>query len=81
MKQALALAIGAAVIIGLSYEALSLGAAERVMVCHVEGNGSAHVIEISGHAVAKHLVHGDSLEVEVGLEPGDSCEVTAEIEL
>jgi len=76
MKQALALAVGAAVIIGMTHQALSLSTAERVLVCHVEGNGSAHVIEVSEHAVEAHLAHGDSLEAAEGLEPGDDCEVT-----
>jgi hypothetical protein len=79
MKQ-LALAVGAAVIMGMTYQALSLSAPERVMVCHVEGNGSAHVIEISERAVEAHLAHGDSLEAAEGLEPGDSCEVTDGVE-
>jgi hypothetical protein len=78
MKQAFALAVGAAVMIGMTYEARSLSVAEKVKVCHVEGNGSAHVIEISQHAVAAHRAHGDSLDVPEGLEPGDSCEVIVE---
>jgi len=77
MKQALALAVGAAIIIGMTYGALSLGAAERVLICHVQGNGRAHVIEIDEHAVPAHLAHGDSLEAADGLERGDSCDVTS----
>jgi len=80
MKQALALAVGAALIISMTYGVLTLSAAEKVKVCHVEGNGRAHVIEISEHAVNAHLAHGDSLDVAEGLEPGDSCEVTPEVE-
>ena len=78
MKQTLALAVGAAVFIGMTYGALSLRASERVKVCHVTGNGRAHVIEIDEHAVPAHLAHGDSLEAAEGLEHGDSCEVLIE---
>lgn len=77
MKQILAFALGAVMITGMTYEALSKGAAEKVMVCHVEGNGSAHVIEISQNAVTAHLAHGDSLDVAGGLHPGDDCDVTS----
>jgi len=80
MKQTLALAIGAAAIIGVTfgvtYGALSLRAADTVWVCHVTGNGSAHVINIDGHAVPAHMAHGDSvLDDTDGLNPGDSCSV------
>ena len=75
MKQKLALVIGAAAIIGMTYGATILRAHERVKICHVVGNGSGHVIEIDEHAVNAHLAHGDSLEAAEGLEPGDSCEV------
>jgi hypothetical protein len=77
MKQTLALAVGAAVIIGMTYGALSLSAGEKVKVCHVTGNGRGHVIEISVHALHAHLAHGDSLAA-LELEHGDSCEVTPE---
>jgi len=80
MKQALAFVVGAAVIIGISYQALNLSAADKVKVCHVEGNGSAHVIEISVNALRAHLAHGDSLEVEEGLEHGDTCEISPAVE-
>ena len=81
MKQAFALAIGGAAIIGmLTYEASSLRAAEKVKVCHVQGNGKAHVIEISENAVPAHLAHGDSLDVAEGLEHGDACEITPDVE-
>jgi len=79
MKQALALAAGAAAIIGMTYGSLSLSAAERVLVCHREGNGSAHVIEIAAEAVKAHLYHGDSLEGARGLKPHDTCSITPEV--
>jgi len=81
MKRGLVFAVGAAVVLGLTYGAIRLSAAdkaEKVLVCHVRGNGDAHVINVSEHAVDKHLAHGDSLEAAEGLEPGDSCEVPAE---
>jgi hypothetical protein len=74
MKQALTLAAGAAVIIGgMTYQALNLGAADKVKICHRTGNGNAHVIEISEHAVPAHLNHGDSLDAADGHENGDAC--------
>ncbi len=76
MKQTLALAVGAAIIIGITFGALSLSANSKVLICHVTGNGSAHVIDIDEHAVRAHLDHGDSLEAAatwLGLKPGDAC--------
>jgi hypothetical protein len=79
MKQALALAIGAAVIFGITYEARSQGSpsdkADKVKVCHVVGNGSAHVVEISRNALQTHLDHGDNQQAAEGLRPGDSCRI------
>ena len=78
MKQALKLAVGAAVIIAMTYVAPSLSFAEKadkVLVCHVTGNGKGHVIEISENAVKAHLEHGDSLEGAKGLKPQDSCAI------
>jgi len=75
MKQALALAVGAAAIICMTYGSLRLSAGERVLVCHREGNGSAHVIEIAEDAVKAHLNHGDSLEGARGLKPHDTCSI------
>ena len=34
---------------------------EKVDVCHLRGNGSYHVINISPNAVPAHLAHGDKL--------------------
>jgi len=74
MKKTFTLALGAAVIIGgMTYQALNLSAADKVKVCHRTGNGGAHVIEISEHAVPAHLGHGDSLEAAEELEQGDDC--------
>ncbi len=79
MKQALALSIGAALIIVMTCEARSqrIGSPEKeVKVCHVEGNGKAHVIIISENAVKAHLAHGDSLNVAEGLKAGARCTIT-----
>jgi len=75
MKRILVFAMGAALIVGMTLGALSLKAADRIRICHVEGHqsGRAHVIEISVSALAKHLIHGDSLRVAEGLHVGDDC--------
>ncbi len=36
----------------------------KVDVCHVEGNGSHHIINVSENAVNAHLAHGDWLVVD-----------------
>jgi hypothetical protein len=78
MKQTLALAAGAAAIIGLTFGALNLKAGDdyKVLVCHVTGNGTSHVIDIDSHALPAHLAHGDSLDVPTGYGPGDPCVAT-----
>jgi len=75
MKRIFAIAMGAALIVGMTLGTLSLRAAVRVRVCHLEGHqsGRAHVIEISDSAVAAHLNHGDSLQAAAGLGVGDTC--------
>ncbi|HLQ76762.1 MAG TPA: hypothetical protein VK210_05375 [Terriglobia bacterium] len=75
MKRIFAFSMGAALIVGMTLGALSLRAADRIRICHVEGHqsGRAHVIEISVSALAKHLVHGDSLKGAEGLDVGDDC--------
>jgi hypothetical protein len=75
MMQKLVLAVGTAVIIGMTYGALSLNADGKVRVCHREGNGKAHVIEISENALKAHLNHGDSQGAAAGLKPGDACQL------
>jgi hypothetical protein len=75
MKRALMLAVGAAVIIGLTYGAPNLKANVKVRVCHVEGNGGSHVIIVSENAVPAHLAHGDSLNVAEWLRAGDPCDL------
>lgn len=42
--------------------------ADKVDVCHREGNGSFHLINISGNALPAHLAHGDGQPG--GLVPG-----------
>ena len=79
MKHALALSIGAALIIVMTYEARSqviVIPEKEVKVCHVEGNGKAHVVIISENAVKAHLAHGDSLNVAEGLKAGTPCTIT-----
>ena len=78
MKRIFAFATGAAVITVMTLGALSLKAGDRVRVCHVEGqqSGRAHVIEISVSALAKHLLHGDSLKVEEWLGVGNDCVIS-----
>lgn len=39
---------------------------DKVDVCHVTGNGSYHLIEISKNALATHMGHGDVLPDEYG---------------
>lgn len=53
---------------------------EKVDVCHSEGNGSFHLINVSVNAVAAHLRHGDALPNEaVPGNPGyifdEACEL------
>jgi hypothetical protein len=78
MKQTLALAAGAAFIICMTFGALNLSADNnhKVKVCHVTGNGTAHVIEIDEHAVPAHLAHGDGVDVPTDLQHGDPCAPT-----
>ena len=77
MKQTLMLAVGTAVIIGMTYGALSLSADAKVRVCHKVsiGNGKGHVIEISENALKAHLDHGDTVQAAYGLKPGAPCQV------
>ena len=78
MKKKLALAVGVAFIVGMTYGALSLRAGEKAKVCHVTGNGRAHVIEISVNAVPAHIAHGDSvLDDDTTLEHGDPCDANS----
>ena len=77
MKQTLAVAFGvAAIIIGMTYGARSLKASNdhKAWICHVTGNGNAHVIEIDWNAVPAHLRHGDNWDVPQGAHQGDPCD-------
>jgi hypothetical protein len=49
-------------------ETLSEARANTTAVCHLEGNGTYHLIEINAHALDAHLKHGDVLP-----EHGDVC--------
>src|SRR5262245_11226040 len=72
MKKALTLGLGTAIIIGMTYGALSLRAGDKIKMCHRTGNGSAHVIEISVNAMHAHLSHGDS-PADPTARHGSSC--------
>jgi hypothetical protein len=74
MKQTLALAVLAAVIIGMAFGALSLDARAKVRVCHKEGNGGTHIIEISDNALKAHMAHGDT-GAAGWQRPGDECQL------
>jgi hypothetical protein len=43
--------------------------ASKVAVCHVKGNGSYHLINVSANAVSAHLAHGDL----VGVDADENC--------
>ena len=75
MKHIFAFSMGAALIVGMTFGALSLRAVDKVRVCHVEGlkSGRAHVIEISPSALPAHLNHGDSLQAAEGLDVRNAC--------
>ncbi len=49
--------------------------ATKVDVCHVEGNGSYHMINISENALQAHLNHGDGLPGDVvgNMILGEDC--------
>src|SRR3990167_3929402 len=49
---------------------ISAQAASKIDVCHVEGNGSFHLINVSGNALSAHLAHGDAQPGD--LVPGDT---------
>jgi hypothetical protein len=74
MKQTLVLTAGVAAIIVMTFGALSLKADEghKYLVCHVTGNGTAHVIDIDEHAWPAHQAHGDTKAL-VGFGKGDPC--------
>jgi hypothetical protein len=78
MKQTLALVVGAAIIISMTYGSLNLSADNdhKVLVCHVTGNGTFHVIDIDKHALPAHQAHGDSLAL-TGFGKGDPCVATS----
>jgi hypothetical protein len=77
MKQTLALAAGVAAIISMTFGTLSLKADDghKILVCHVTGNGSSHVIDIDTHAWPAHQAHGDS-KVTTSYGKGDHCATT-----
>jgi hypothetical protein len=57
--------------------------ADKVDVCHLEGNGSYHLINVSENALPAHLAHGDALPGDpVPGMPGyvfdDACNAVAE---
>lgn len=54
--------IGAVLVAGFSMTVLA-GKKDAVEVCHVTGSGASFVLSVSGAAVAAHLGHGDSLDL------------------
>lgn len=38
----------------------------KVDICHLTGNGSYHIINVSANAMPAHLAHGDVLPDEYG---------------
>lgn len=50
-------------------------AASKTLVCHVEGNGTAHVVAVSDQAVDAHVAHGDAMAT-TGVA-GDECSPNA----
>ena len=42
-------------------------------ICHIEGNGSGHVIVVAQSAVPGHLAHGDCLASAAVVNPDGSC--------
>jgi hypothetical protein len=56
------------------------GKAGKVDICHVQGNGAYHLINVSANAQPAHMAHGDGLPGEDHPEMGafflsDTCEV------
>ena len=45
----------------------------KVSLCHIEGNGSGHVIEVAAAAVPAHLAHGDCLAAAAKVSIDGSC--------
>ena len=52
------LALAIALIAGL---AAAAAPADKVTICHREGNGGSHTITVSQNAVSAHQAHGDAL--------------------
>lgn len=67
----------AASAVGLGGAAVTSGAvsldakADKVAVCHLNGNGSFHVINVSGNALPSHQAHGDLV---VGVDADENCQ-------
>ena len=51
-----------AVVMGMSAFAPAM-AADKVIICHFEGNGDSHTIEVTASSLPAHLAnHGDALD-------------------
>jgi hypothetical protein len=59
MKSVIALA-GAAVLTAAAAPAIASSGQAKVDLCHAEGNGTYHLINIAEAAYAKHVEHGDA---------------------
>jgi hypothetical protein len=65
MKKSFVLLVAVSLVTALLASGVALaGGPEKVDVCHHEGNGSYHLINISSSALPAHIEHGDAL-------PGD----------
>ena len=62
LKRALATALIPAIVAVAAVTATAVGSPQgKVDVCHVTGNGSYHLINVSANALPAHLGHGDVL--------------------
>jgi hypothetical protein len=67
LRRLLATALLPAMVFAAAGTATVMGSSEgKQDLCHVTGNGSFHVISVSGNAVPAHLGHGDVLPDEYG---------------
>src|SRR6478609_1787111 len=67
--------VGLLVLCGVGVAGAQQPTGERVNVCHREGNGTYHVINVSVNALPAHLAHGDIYPVP---ESGCSASATTE---
>ncbi len=56
-----------------SYTAIAKGPSPKVEICHLTGNGSYILINVSSNALDAHEAHGDMAPFETPF--GSSCDV------